>query len=100
MQPAPEIEHGIEIDETGARLILASALLWWELHVGTPSRWGAGDWEHLFGNLQPREAVVVVLHVVRGWPFERIGDWLGVSRGMIHILWKRACTKLRAGGPY
>lgn len=100
MQPGRTAEYGIDIDETGARLVLAGALLWWELHAGARSRWGAGDWERLFSTLQPREVVVVVLHTVRCWGLEDIGTWLGVSRGMAHILWKRACKKLRAHAPY
>lgn len=91
-----KLRRGVPIDAIGARLVLLGALVWWQENGGCATKWAAGDWDRAFARLDPREAAAVTLHVVRGWGLERIGEWLGVSRGMAHELWRRGKEKLNA----
>jgi DNA-directed RNA polymerase specialized sigma24 family protein len=87
---------GEPVCETAARLVLAGTLIWAAESGMATSGWSDRKWEQVLAALDNREAVVVLLHAVRGLTFLEISQWLGVSRGRTDQLWRRAVAKLRA----
>lgn len=96
LAPAPALAKGEVIDATAARIALWGALAWAEDTGMRGTRLSEREWVRLLGGLAPREAVVVILHAIRGQAFAEIATWLGVSRTMTMNVWNRAAGKLRA----
>jgi DNA-directed RNA polymerase specialized sigma24 family protein len=62
--------------------------------------WSAAEWERVWVRLSPRQQHVVYLHVLVGLNHTAIAEQLGLGRGAVDGLWRRALKRIHDALPH
>jgi DNA-directed RNA polymerase specialized sigma24 family protein len=85
---------GVSLVEVRAAVALA------HLHGdGSGVAWSHAEWERLWVRLSPVQQRVVYLHALLGFTHTEIAAQLGVGRGSVDGLWRRALDRIRDALP-
>ncbi len=89
-----ESSGGVTLGELRAAVALA------RLHGdGDGVAWSVAEWERLWQRLSPVQQRVVFLHLLVGLTHTEVAEQLGIRRGSVDGVWRRALERIRDALP-